>query len=299
MTSLLTATTLKTTILTILALIAFAANSVLCRLALDENSIDAASFTLIRLLSGALVLALILVMLKRFSSFSQKPVSKGSWSASLMLFIYALCFSFAYISLDTATGALILFGSVQITMILLSLFSNNRLQLSEWLGLIIAFTGFVYLILPELSTPSLNGFILMSLSGIAWGIYSLIGRGSQNAIMDTAYNFLRTLPLLLIVAAFTFAQAHLSQQGIILAIFSGAIASGMGYAIWYMALAGLTATKAAVVQLSVPVIAAFGGVIFVAEAITQRLTLSSLMVLGGIFIVIASQYYLTKARNPN
>lgn len=291
---------LKTILLTILALLAFAANSVLCRLALDENSIDAASFTIIRLLSGILIL-FILLNFKFFSKENRSKAidSKGSWSASLMLFIYAICFSFAYISLDTATGALILFGSVQISMILLSVFSGNRLHFSEWIGIFLAFSGFVYLILPDLTTPSLHGFVLMTLSGVAWGIYTLIGRGSKNALMDTAYNFLRTLPLLIIVAIFTFSQSNYTQQGVLLAIASGAIASGIGYAIWYQALSGLSATKAAVVQLSVPIIAALGGVIFVAEAITQRLTLSSLMVLGGILIVITGKYYLMKSRHTN
>lgn len=177
---------LKIIILTSLALIAFAANSVLCRLALGENAIDASNFTVIRLLSGVIVL-LAIIKLRRNKTGSP---TKGSWLASFMLFLYAITFSFAYITLDTGTGALILFGSVQITMILLSLLSGTRLHSTEWAGVAVAFTGFVYLILPGVTTPSAIGFLLMTMAGIAWGIYTLMGRGSKSPLMDTAYNFL-------------------------------------------------------------------------------------------------------------
>lgn len=282
----------KTIIFTGLALIAFAANSVLCRLALGEEAIDASSFTIIRLLSGAIVLLAIISINKNKAGSS----TRGSWSASLMLFLYAITFSFAYITLDTGTGALILFGSVQITMILLSLLSGNRLHLSEWMGVLIAFTGFVYLIFPELTTPSLTGFLLMTVAGIAWGIYTLKGRGSDNALMDTAYNFLRTFPLIAILIIITVKDAHYSTEGILLAVLSGGIASGIGYTIWYIALGGLSATQAAVVQLSVPVIAALGGVIFVSEEVTLRLTVSASMILGGILIVVLGKYYFVQLR---
>lgn len=283
---------IKTSVFTALALIAFAANSVLCRLALGEETIDAASFTVIRLLSGALVLLAILA----FSNDKEASASKGSWSASLMLFVYAVAFSFAYISLDTGTGALILFGSVQITMILLSLVSGNRLHLSEWVGVIIAFTGFVYLILPEVTSPSVMGFLLMIAAGIAWGMYTLKGRGSDHPLKDTAYNFLRTIPLVIILLVITIQDAHYSAAGVLLAVLSGGIASGIGYTIWYIALGGLSTTQAAVVQLSVPVIAAFGGVLFVSEAITARLTLSASMVLGGILLVVLGRFYFVQRK---
>lgn len=283
---------LKTLIFTTLALIAFAANSVLGRLALGGNSIDAASFTIIRLLSGALVLLVVLQLHLDKKSLS----SKGGWFASMMLFLYAVTFSFAYITLDTGTGALILFGSVQITMILLSLISGNRLHLSEWIGVAIAFGGFVYLVLPGVSAPSVVGFLLMTIAGIAWGIYTLKGRGSNNPLMDTAYNFSRTIPLVIILAIITVQNVHYSSEGILLAVLSGGIASGVGYTIWYSALRGLSATQAAVVQLSVPVIAGFGGVIFVSEAITLRLTLSALLILGGILLVVMGRYYIVQAR---
>lgn len=287
MTSIISSKPLQTLTFTGLALIAFAANSVLCRLALGDGAIDAASFTVIRLLSGTVVLLLILGI-NRNKTHSR---TKGSWFASLMLFTYAITFSFAYITLDTGTGALILFGSVQITMILLSLFSGKRLHLSEWLGVSIAFMGFVYLIYPELTTPSLTGFMLMAVAGIAWGIYTLKGRGSDNALMDTAFNFLRTLPFIAILIIITVKDAHFSTVGILLAVLSGGIASGIGYTIWYVALGGLSAIQAAVVQLSVPVIAALGGVVFVSEVITFRLTVSATIILGGILIVVLGKYY--------
>ena len=274
---------IKTFSLTFIALIAFASNSVLNRLALSDGSIDASSFTIFRLLSGAIVLFLILSIRKH-----KKPSSKtkGSWVSSLMLFTYAITFSVAYITLDTATGALILFAAVQISMILISLFKGTRLQLIEWIGMLGAFSGFVYLMFPDLGTPSFKGFVLMSIAGAAWGVYTLNGRGTQDALADTAYNFIRTIPFVVILVLLTFKNAHYSQQGILLAILSGAIASGIGYTIWYAALRGLSATQAAVVQLSVPVIAAIGGVVFVSEQITQRLVIAILLILGGILLVV-------------
>jgi len=189
-------------------------------------------------------------------------------------------------TLNTGTGALILFGSVQMTMILMSIRSGNRLIMIEWVGVTIAFTGLVYLVLPGVTAPSFSGFTLMTLAGMAWGLYTLKGRGSNHPLSDTSYNFLRSLPFVMILGLFFFRQMHLSNQGIILAAISGGITSGLGYTIWYMALRGLSATQAAVVQLSVPVIAGFGGVVFVSEQISLRLTLSALLTLGGILMVI-------------
>jgi drug/metabolite transporter (DMT)-like permease len=280
---------IKTILFTGLALIAFAANSVLCRLALGGSAIDASTFTIVRLLSGVIVLTVILNISKINSNSS--PSTKGSWPASIALFLYAFTFSFAYVTLETATGALILFGSVQITMILLTIFSGNRLHISEWVGMAIAFAGFVYLVLPGVTTPSVIGFFLMTVSGIAWGVYTLKGRGSKSPIMDTAYNFLRTLPCVIILAIITMKYAHYSAEGILLAALSGGIASGIGYMIWYIALSGLSVTQAAVLQLLVPVIAAFGGIIFVSESISLRLAVSSTMILGGILMVVLGRYY--------
>jgi drug/metabolite transporter (DMT)-like permease len=199
---------IKTLIFTVLALVAFAANSVLCRLALGENTIDASSFTVLRLLSGTLVLLAIL----QIHHTKNKPHSKGSWTAGIMLFLYAITFSFSYITLDTGTGALILFGSVQITMIFLSIISGNRLHITEWMGVSISFAGFVYLILPGVTTPSVTGFLLMTVAGIAWGIYTLRGRGSDNPLMDTTYNFLRTIPLVILLAIVTIQNTHYSTE---------------------------------------------------------------------------------------
>ncbi|MBT8350059.1 MAG: DMT family transporter [Deltaproteobacteria bacterium] len=275
-----------------MALIAFAANSVLCRLALGERTIDASGFTVIRLLAGAMVLLAIISIKGNKTDL----VTKGSWSASLMLFLYAITFSFAYITLNTGTGALILFGSVQITMILLSLISGDRLHITEWTGVIIAFIGFVYLILPGVTTPSAIGFLLMIVAGIAWGVYTLKGRSSDDPLMDTAFNFLRTVPLVIILAIITVKNVHYSYEGILLAAISGGITSGIGYAIWYVALGGLSATQAAVVQLLVPVIAAIGGIIFVSETLTLRLIVSATMILGGILMVVLGRYYFGRLR---
>jgi len=280
----------KTSLLTVLALIAFAANSVLCRLALGNESIDASSFTGIRLLAGAITLLILLSL----QGGNKAATSKGSWTASFTLFLYAIMFSYAYLSLDTGTGALILFGSVQITMIILSLMSGTRLHLIEWSGVLLAFTGFVYLIFPNITTPSINGFIMMTVSGISWGIYTLKGRNSKNPLMDTTYNFVRSIPFVVILAAFTMHNASYSSEGIILALVSGAITSGVGYTIWYIALGGLSSTQAAVIQLSVPVIAAIGGVIFVSEVITIRLIISATVVLSGILMVVLGKAYFAQ-----
>ena len=283
----------KTIIFTVLALFAFAANSVLCRLALGENAIDAPSFTVIRLLSGTIVLLTII----RIKNDKTASSTKGSWSASIMLFLYAVTFSFAYVTLDTGTGALILVGSVQITMILLSLISGDRLHILEWTGLTIAFMGFVYLILPEVTTPSATGFLLMTIAGIAWGVYTLKGRDSENPLAGTAFNFLRTTPLVIISVIISIKNLHYTTEDILPAVLSGGITSGIGYTIWYIAFAGLSATQAAVVQLLVPVIAAIGGVIFVNEVVTLQLTVASMMILGGILMAVLGRYYFVECRS--
>ena len=276
----------KTILFTVLTLVAFAANSVLARLALGDSSIDAVSFTTLRLFSGALVLALILQV-------SQKPAtpSRGSWLAGLMLFAYASTFSFAYNSLDTGTGALILFGAVQLSMILIAIFQGVPLTKLEWLGMIVAFAGFVYLVSPGVSTPPIGGLVLMSIAGVAWGCYTVAGKGSSHPLGDTAFNFLRSTPLaigLFLLGGFTYGTEtfQTSTRGVLLAILSGAVTSGIGYTLWYSALRGLTTTQAAVVQLSVPIIAALGGVLLVGESVTMRLVVSASLILGGILVVI-------------
>jgi drug/metabolite transporter (DMT)-like permease len=245
---------MRTIIFTSLALIAFAANAVLCRLALGEQSIDAAGFTIIRLTSAVVVLGLILA----FRGSASAIEHHGSWRAAFMLFLYAASFSFAYLTLTTGSGALVLFGSVQLTMILVSLHRGDRLGWLEWTGVVLAFGGFVWLVLPGVAAPSAAGFALMTVAGIAWGAYTLLGRGSTKPLSDTSANFLRTLPFLALLLPVLLWRRQLTTEGVSLAMSSGAIASGVGYAIWYRALAGLNSTSTAVVQLSVPVIAAAG-----------------------------------------
>ncbi|WP_421861982.1 DMT family transporter [Motiliproteus sp.] len=278
---------MKTALYTLIALLAFAGNSILCRLALGDEAIDAASFTIIRLLAGIVTL---LIILKLRTGGSRQP-SKGSWKAALYLFVYAISFSYAYISIETGVGALILFCAVQITMILMQLINGKRLIVLEWLGVVLAFGGLVYLLLPGARAPSVSGFILMAIAGVAWGFYTLAGKGSVNPLADTSFNFLRTLPLVVVLLLVSLQQAELSQRGILLAVMSGAVASGIGYTIWYMALGGLSAVQAAVLQLIVPVIAAIGGVIFADEPLSLRLVLAGLLILGGILVVILGRYH--------
>ena len=283
--------TLKTIVLTSFSLIAFAGNSILCKLALGQNRLDAASFTIIRLLSGIIVLLLISKIFGRKSN----PTKNKNWISSAALFLYAVNFSYAYISLDTGTGALILFGAVQITMILASLIFGNKLHLVEWIGIASACLGFIYLVQPSLTTPSLTGFILMTVAGIAWGIYTLRGKGSKQAIQDSASNFFYTLPFVVTLLIIEFNNTNLSRSGIVLAIVSGAVASGMGYTVWYMTVKRLSTLQASVVQLLVPVIAAVGGVIFAQESISMRLILSSIAILGGILFVLLGQRFKSKS----
>jgi len=278
----------------IIALLAFAGNSVLCRLALGDQAIDAASFTSIRLLSGAIFL-LILVRVKDNTTVS---IKKGSWSSALSLFLYAAMFSFAYISLDTGTGALILFGFVQLTMIIYSFIKGKKLILIEWLGLGIAFSGLLVLLLPGASAPSLTGFTLMAISGIAWAAYTIEGRESKTPLHDTATNFLKTLPIVALMVLITAQQAQLSYQGIILAVISGAITSGLGYAIWYAVLKNITVIQASTSQLLVPVIASIFGIVFADEVVTNKLLIASLLVLGGILaLTIGKQLHHKNKQN--
>ena len=295
--------TAKTYFYTLLALLAFAANSVLCRLALEMHpegpAIDAGSFTLVRLVAGIVALLLILWLKSALSSKSRAGYSKpavastGSWFGALMLFLYASGFSYAYISLDTGTGALILFGVVQMTMIAVSIYGGNKLHYTEWLGIVLAFSGFVYLMLPGLSAPSGQGLILMTIAGVAWGFYTLAGKKSIDPLRDTSFNFLRTTPLLIALALYNIGDYSLSSQGLLLAIISGALTSGVGYSLWYMALTALKTMHAAVLQLLVPVIAALGGVLLVSEQLSSRLVIASLLILGGILLVVVGKKIFT------
>lgn len=269
-------------LLTLFAMVAFAANSVFARLALEGPSIGAAGFTAVRLVSGALMLMVILSVAGR----PQAALGRGDWGAAGMLFTYAAAFSFAYLSLDTGTGALILFASVQMTMILTALLAGERPGRLEWLGLAAALGGLVYLVSPGLEAPSPLGAVTMALAGVAWGVYSLRGRGSVDPVADTAGNFLRSVLPALLLGAIFLPRLDLSAAGVLWAVASGALASAVGYAVWYSALPHLSATRAATVQLSVPVIAAAGGVLFLEEAVTFRLMTASAMILGGIGLAV-------------
>jgi drug/metabolite transporter (DMT)-like permease len=284
---------MRTISYTALALVAFAANSVLCRIALHRAAVDAATFSTVRLTTGAATLLVISAWTRKGSSRAQ-----SSWISAGMLFLYAVPFSFAYARLSAGTGALILFGSVQVTMMVAALSSGERPHPLQWLGLALALVGLVYLVLPGLEAPPLAGAALMALAGFSWGVYSLRGRSAVNPLEQTTVNFMRTVPLVLVVSLLARSQFHAQRQGVLLAIASGALASALGYVVWYEALRGLTATRAATVQLLVPILAAVGGVIFLAESISARLVLSAGMVLGGIASTLIGRERLSQVPSP-
>ncbi len=274
---------LKIIAYTSFALVAFAFNSILCRMALRTGEADVVGFTAIRLIAGAVAL----IVISYFAGRSKgKNSTQGTWASAFFLFAYAICFSFAYLGLTAATGALILFSSVQFTMVAAALIRGERPRGLEWLGLLIALGGLIYLLLPGLTSPPLVASVLMAAAGIAWGFYTLRGKGSGDPLGNTTGNFIRTVPMIAITAIPFLSQVRLSPRGIILAILSGAIASGVGYTVWYSALKHHTATRAAVLQLAVPVIAAFGGVMLLSEVMTTRLLIASALILGGIGMTI-------------
>ena len=263
-------------------MIAFASNSLLCRAALKQTSIDAASFTFIRIFSGAVTLWLIIKIRRRLMDSSPA----GNWPSAVALFAYAAAFSFAYRSLTAGTGALLLFGAVQATMILWALRKGERLHAIQIVGLILAVIGLVVLLYPGLSAPPIGGSILMFGAGVAWGIYSLRGKQSGSAVAATAGNFLRAVPLAAAVGIILFPWTSFDRAGIGYALISGAVTSGLGYVIWYSILADLKAASAATVQLSVPVLTATGGILLLGEPITLRYLFASLAILGGIALVV-------------
>jgi len=265
---------------TTLALLAFAGNSLLCRLALKLTAIDAASFTCLRLASGAAMLWIIVTIRQR--AFS----AQGNWLSAAALFVYAAGFSFAYTMLNTATGALLLFGAVQATMIGYGVWTGERLRPAQAAGLALALGGLVALLLPNLQAPPWRASLLMLAAGVAWACYSLRGRGSGDATRVSAGNFLRAVPMALALGLSMRQGLTYDGAGIAYAMLSGAVTSGIGYAIWYTALPGLKATTAASLQLSVPVLAALGGVLFLREVLTLQFIASSLAILGGIALVI-------------
>jgi len=275
--------TSRLVVTSLLAMVAFAGNSLLCRVALAAGEIDAANFTTIRLVSGAVILAGLM-------SYRRKPRAVGgSWLSAFTLFAYAAGFSFAYLDLSAATGALVLFGAVQATMIGVGVWSGERLNGRQILGVLAAVAGLVALLLPGVEAPPLSGTLLMLGAGVAWGVYSLRGRGLGDPTHETAGNFIRAVPMAVVLSVLFYSSAEIAPLGALYAVASGALASGLGYAIWYMALPYLRATTAATIQLSVPALAAVGGVVFLSEPVTVRLALCAVAILGGVGLFIASK----------
>ncbi|WP_413501085.1 DMT family transporter [Psychrobacter maritimus] len=306
---------MKAALYTITALIAFAANSLLCRMALADGAIDAWNFTAIRLLSGAACLGLIMMAqahylrrnslkrtslkqnslkrtaLKQTGNFDPTVLTdRGDWLSAINLVVYALCFSVAYQALDTGTGALILFAVVQLTMIGWGIYNKEPLNCIQWLALLIALIGFVYLMLPSAATPSLSGALMMAISGAAWGIYSIRGKTCVSPLRTTGFNFLRSLVAVPILALIGMSYlSTISMTGVMLAVASGAIASGIGYSIWYVAMPLLKTTQSAVVQLCVPVLAAIMGVVFLSEQLTLEFIIASSVILGAVLVFVLNK----------
>ncbi|HEY6837722.1 MAG TPA: DMT family transporter [Geobacteraceae bacterium] len=282
---------LRISLLTSAALVAFAANSLLCRSALGSAAIDAASFSSLRLASGALTLAAL-------SRFGRRPApsERGSWLSAAALFLYVAAFSFAYLSLPAGTGALILFGAVQTTMIVAGLVAGERPRLPEWAGLLVAVGGLILLFFPGLTAPSPRGGALMAVAGVSWGGYSLRGRGTVNPLAVTCDNFGRAVPLALALNLVMVPTAFLTPKGVLLAMLSGSLASGGGYVLWYAVVRRMTATLAATVQLAVPVLATAGGVVLLRETLTLRLVVASLAILGGVTLAVRSHARSSRQR---
>ena len=279
---------LRIALLTAVAMVAFAANSLLCRAALKHTELDAASFTSIRLLSGVMILWLV-ILLSNKKDHQGGQLGQGNWLSALALFVYVSGFSFAYVSLETGVGALLLFGSVQATMIAYGFYTGERLNKLQSIGLILAIAGIVGLLSPGLSAPPLAGSLVMIGAGIGWGAYSIRGKGAGDPTLISAGNFLRTLPFVVVLTLLTLGSQSLDWVCVGYAVASGAIASGLGYAIWYSVLPVLKSTTASTVQLSVPVIAAVAGILFLSEPLTLRFALASIALLGGIALVIVEK----------
>ena len=274
--------------MTCAAMVAFAANSVLCRLSLGSNLIDAATFSSLRLLSGTIcLLGIVAWRHKRIR------LSPPKLSATLALFVYMTSFSFAYLSLTAGTGALILFGFVQLTMLGTALYRGERLNRPGWTGVSMALGGLVYLLFPGLEAPSPLFAALMAIAGLAWGVYSIVGSSGQDPTTATASNFLYATPLAVIVSILTYGSFTITWQGAAYSMASGAIASGIGYAIWYTALTHIKASSAAVIQLIVPALATIGGVLFIAEPVTWRIGIATVLTIGGIALVLMRDHTTT------
>ena len=276
---------MKTTMLFLVALLAFAGNSIIARYALLDNSIDPASFIWLRIVSGALALWLLVAIVDRSLSAKALQTRKGNWWGALTLSIYAIAFSFAYVVLETGFGALVLFAAVQLSMFGINLVQGASVRVREWLGSAIAFAGLAYLVAPSLQLPeSWLSVVLMIIAGTAWGFYSIHGRGSATPLIDTTYNFNRAIVVVTVALMWFLPDLHVTSKGVGLALLSGAVTSGLGYAVWYLVLPRLHVSTAAIGQLSVPLIATVGGIIVADETITSRLLIAALLIIGGILI---------------
>lgn len=274
----------QTALAVVFALLAFAANSILCRMALRQTHIDPASFTSVRLVAGAVTLWILVLLGKRRQSLG------GNWGSAFALLVYAVAFSFAYVAITAGTGALLLFGAVQLIMISVGLVAGEKIDRRIAFGWALAVAGLVILVIPGVSAaPALRASLMLS-AGVAWGVYSLRGRRSTDPLRDTAGNFIRAAPCALLISAILWSHSYFDVQGAVLAALSGSIASGLGYAAWYAALPRLSAIAAANLQLSVPVIAGLGGVALFGESITVRLTASTVLVLGGIALATRQSF---------
>ncbi len=292
---------LQTALLTFFSLVAFAANAVICRWALDGGLIDPVSFTSLRLGSGAAVLFLVMSWFAWRQRRATRPlcpqgyggepelittVSKGSWKAAIILFLYAITFSYGYVAISTATGALLLSVVVQFTMIGYALRAGDRLHGAEWVGVALALIGLLYLVYPKLTTPSWWGLVMVTVSAYTWALYTIYGRKSKNPLSDTAYNFYRTLPMIALASLLFIEWAHFTPQGIWLAVFSGAVTSGLGYILWYTALPRISSSLASASQLLVPLLAAFGAAWLISEPITLSFIIAATLMLGGLGLVL-------------
>jgi drug/metabolite transporter (DMT)-like permease len=282
-------TQMRIMMITLLALFAFAANSLITRFALEKTTIDEASFIMFRVVSGALFLWLFLVIKK-----DKKILQNGTWFAAFSLFIYAVSFTYGYGLIAAGTGALLLFGSVQITMTIAGYREGDRLNVIQLLGFALALGGLVILMLPGISAPSFMGAFLMCISGVAWSIYTLQGRGVNNPAAATTGNFIKAAPMALLLWLIVYVSANdiinLASDGVIYALISGIVTSGIGYIIWYSVLPELKATQAAIIQLSVPLFVTLAGAILLNESITLRIVIASFAILAGTFLVLAFKH---------
>ena len=301
---------IQVSLFTFLSIAAFSANAVICRWALDHQLIDPMSFTSLRLGSAAVVLFAVMAWFhlgkakqSQPLATSEQPISRGSWRAAMVLFVYAITFSYGYVAISTATGALLLAGVVQLTILSYAVRNGEKLHLAEWIGVAVALVGLLYLVYPKLSTPSWWGLVMMTISSYAWGLYTINGRKSLNPLSDTAFNFYRTLPMIAVASLLGLwltEDTYLTQQGIMLAVMSGGVTTGLGYILWYSALPKLSSSMASGSQLLVPLMAAFGATWLIDEPITLTFVISAILMLGGLGLVLhgRNQHRKTNLKTP-